>query len=233
MSLPMPGDSNSGRPFASTWSARAAMSPLPCVYVSRSLIQLRCSGDSPLWSTSRAATTKSCGSPSTSYRSMSSEPVTPKYCRSRCSCSNVPASWLGSSSRAFGAACTDTACVTTGGSSPYAWTTASSMPYACRVASMLRAMYCDSRWTSLGLTRNCWVYAGNSPPSTTAESTSRASAPAGSRMLRTTMLAKNSSAHSTATPMRMFFAGSTELTSVYDAPCTNPRLENARPNRSR
>jgi len=64
-------------------------------------------------------------------------------------------------------------------------------------------------------------------------STSSARAPAGSRTLRTTMLAKNSSAQITAIPANIVFAGRTACTSVYDAPWTTPRSEKARPNRSR
>jgi hypothetical protein len=51
-------------------------------------------------------------------------------------------------------------------------------------------------------------------------------------MLRTTTFAKNRSAQMTAMPIRMLRAGSTALTSVYDGPCTTPRVENASPYRS-
>ena len=162
---------------------------------------------------------------------MSSEVLKPKYARIRCSCSNVDASTLGSSSRAFG-----TVALSARSSgfdavvfASYCVTTTLSMPYASLVASMLRWMYGVSRCTSLGLTRNCCVYAGYTPPMRMAEITRSASAPAGSRMLRTTMLAKNSSAQVTAIPTRIVLAGRTELTSVYDAPCTTPRSENASP----
>jgi hypothetical protein len=58
------------------------------------------------------------------------------------------------------------------------------------------------------------------PPITMELTTSSPSAPAGSMMLRTTMLAKNSSAQMTAMPMRIVLAGSTALTSVKCGPCT-------------
>ena len=45
-----------GFPSLSTSLAGAATKPLPCVYVSRWLIQLRWSERNPDWSTSRAAT---------------------------------------------------------------------------------------------------------------------------------------------------------------------------------
>jgi hypothetical protein len=79
---------------------------------------------------------------------------------------------------------------------------------------MARWMYSCSFWSAEGRTTNCCTIAGYATPMTRLAISSSTSAAAGSRVLRTTMLAKNAMAQIAATNTRMFFAGSSALTSV-------------------
>ena len=96
-----------------------------------------------------------------------------------------------------------------------------------------RWMYGVSLASSFGLTTNCWMIAGYRPPIRIAESTSSPNPTAGSIALRRAAPAKNSRAHRTAITARTVLAGSTALTSVYEAPVvTAPRWEKSMPYRS-
>jgi hypothetical protein len=79
---------------------------------------------------------------------------------------------------------------------------------------MARSMYGASFWSALGLTTNCCTIAGYATPMTRLETSSRTSAPAGSRKLRTKMFAKKAIAHTAATKTRIVFGTSSAFTSV-------------------
>ena len=101
------------------------------------------------------------------------------------------------------------------------------------MASMLRAMYCGSRLMPLGLTTTCCSTSGHTPPISTLDSTSRPSAMAGSLIDRVNAPTTKPTAQIAAISIRMSLAGSTALTSVYEAPVkVPPRLENSSSYRS-
>ena len=77
-----------------------------------------------------------------------------------------------------------------------------------------RWMYGVSLASSFGLTTNCWMIAGYSPPIRMADSTSRPNPTAGSIGLRRAAPAKNSSAQMMAITASTVLAGSTAFTSV-------------------
>ena len=96
-----------------------------------------------------------------------------------------------------------------------------------------RLMYGLSLTCSFGLTTNCWMIAGYTPPISTADSTSSPKPTAGSSVLRRIAPAKKRTAHSTAMTARTVLAGRIALTSVYEAPVrTTPRWEKSMPYRS-
>ena len=86
--------------------------------------------------------------------------------------------------------------------------------YASSVDWIARSMYGASFWSALGRTTNCWTIAGYATPITRLETRSSTSAAAGSRKLRTKMLAKNASAQTIATKTRIVLGTSRALMSV-------------------
>ena len=98
---------------------------------------------------------------------------------------------------------------------------------------MPRAMYCGSRLMPLGLTTSCCSTSGQTPPISTLVSTNRPSAIAGSLIDRVNAPTTKPAAQIAAISIRISWAGSTALTSVYEAPVkVPPRLENSNSYRS-
>ena len=96
----------------------------------------------------------------------------------------------------------------------YGVTTESSRSYAALVASMFFLMYGCSLSACEGSTWNCCTIPGHTRPSRIEDSTSRARPTEGSSQVRSTMLARNSTAQINAMNIRMLRAGSTALSSV-------------------
>src|SRR6478752_5245908 len=98
---------------------------------------------------------------------------------------------------------------------------------------MFRAMYSGSRLMPFGLTTTCCSTSGHTPPINTLDSTSSPSAMAGSLMDRVKAPTTKPTAQIAAISIRISFAGSTALMSVYDAPVNvPPRLEKSNSYRS-
>ncbi len=88
------------------------------------------------------------------------------------------------------------------------------MPYALRVAWMLREMYSLSFSARLGLTENCSRIIGQATPTTRLDPTISAAAKAGRRRSRSTIVEKNIAATNREITSRMICAGSIALISV-------------------
>ena len=82
----------------------------------------------------------------------------------------------------------------------------------------MRAMYSRSFSARFGFTENCSSSAGQAKPTVSDEPTISATASAGIRRSRSTMVMKNMAATKMEITSSTICAGSTALISVYDAP---------------